>query len=288
MKQRVMKISVISMAAVVVAMVVLGIRQVFFHIDSDFDSAVVTGVLVALLGIFVAVQLVCLFLQPFTLKKIGFFALHIGLVAMLIGFLLYFLVGIKVAEGYAVTEYGSSDRLFSTVMKANHIKGEAYTADLESFGVGITKATVEYYDPVYDVFGADKERLMSDVEPVSGVYDFGEYGQLSQAATLKEGQPQAVELSDGIYAAPRVTPKHYQADVVVYNAETDTNSEEVLTVNHPLRVNGWKVYLMSCEENYVQLVFKKDPGEAIVIIGMCLTMIGAVIACFKRKEVADA
>lgn len=290
MKQKIMKCAVIVMAVIVLAMVVLGVRQVFFHIDSDFDSDMVLWGLVALLAVFAVVQILCILMEPFRLKKIGFFLLHIGLVAVLAGSLLYYLVCIKVAGVYPVNEYGSSAGAQFSSMKTNLFKDEDYVANFTSFNVGITDFKVEYYDPIYDVYEDGGDTLvLSDVEAKDGVYDFGAYGSLSVAeSTDGNGTAKTVSLGNERYAVPRVTEKHFEASVVIYNREEDTNTEEVLTVNHPLRVNGWKIYLQSHGEGVVQLILKYDPGEYIVLAGMWMLVFGTVLSCFVRRKEGDA
>lgn len=286
MKAKLMQAAVICMAVIAVVMTVLGVRQVFFHTDGDFDSAVVLWGLVVLLAVFALIQILCLLCERFRLKKIGFFLLHIGLVAVLAGSLLYYLVGIKVAGTYPVNEYGSSANAQFTMMKANKFKGDEYAANLTSFNLGVTDFTVDYYDPVYDVYEDRGETLvLSDVEAKDGVYDFGEYGSLSVAeSTDATGTAKTVSLGDERYAVPRVTEKHFEAAVVVYNREQDTNTEETLMVNHPLRVNGWKIYLQSHGEGVVQLILKYDPGEYVVLAGMWMIVLGTILSCLVRRK----
>lgn len=290
MKPKIMKSAVIVMAVIAVAMAVLGVRQVFFHVDTDFDSTVVIGGLIALFAGFAAVQIFCLLLEPFRLKKIGFFLLHIGLVAVLFGSLLYYLVGIKIAGVYPVNEYGSSADAGFTLMKGNLFKGEDYAGNVTSFNLGVTDFRVDYYDPVYDVYADRGETLLlSDVEAKDGVYDFGEYGSLTVKDSIDiTGNAQTVPLGDERYAVPRVTEKYFEASVVVYNREENTNTEEVLIVNHPIRVNGWKIYLQSHGAGVVQLVLKYDPGEYIVLIGMWMLVFGTILSCFVRRKEGTA
>ena len=287
MKRHIMKSAVIYIAVLLVAIVVLGIRQVFFHIDSDFKSTAVMWGIVVALGGFALIQVLCLFTEPVRLKKLGFFVLHIGLVAFLAGSLLYFLVGIKVAGTYPVNEYGSSADAQFMLMKGNRFKGDDYAANLTSFNLGITDFSVEYYDPIYDVYEDSGETLvLSDVENQNGVYDFGKYGSIPVEETEENGMPKTIPLGDGRYAVPRVTEKYFEASVVIYNREKGTNIQEVLKVNHPLRVNGWKIYLQSHGSGGVQLILKYDPGEYIVLAGIWLMILGAILSCLvRRKEV---
>lgn len=288
MKRHIMKSAVIYMAIILAAIVVLGMRQVFFHIDSDFKNSAVMWGIIVVLGGFALIQILCLFTEPVRLKKLGFFMLHIGLIAVLAGGLLYFLVGIKVAGTYPVDEYGSSANAQFMLMKANRFKGDDYAANLTSFNLGITDFSVEYYDPIYDVYEDGGETMvLSDVECQNGVYDFGKYGSVPVEETKEGGISQTIPLGNDRYAVPRVTEKHFEASVVIYNREEGTNIQEVLKVNHPLRVNGWKIYLQSHGSGVVQLILKYDPGEYIALAGIWMIILGTILSCLvRRKEVS--
>lgn len=57
-------------------------------------------------------------------------------------------------------------------------------------------------------------------------------------------------------------------------------------VNHPVRRNGWKIYLMSVDADnmFVHLMFKNDPGEIMSLIGAWSIIIGTVMMCLIRKR----
>lgn len=75
--------------------------------------------------------------------------------------------------------------------------------------------------------------------------------------------------------------KAYNAILSIMDAEE--KSEYSLMVNHPLRYNGWKLYLMSYyEENgmtYVSLLFKKDPAELVSTAGFSAVIAGTFMMC---------
>ena len=60
---------------------------------------------------------------------------------------------------------------------------------------------------------------------------------------------------------------------------------ETLSVNHPVRRNGWKIYLMSFSyaadgtsaPDYVNLILRRDPGEYVVKTGVVLMAAGTVL-----------
>lgn len=66
-----------------------------------------------------------------------------------------------------------------------------------------------------------------------------------------------------------------------------------LSINHPIRINGNKIYLMSYKEanppegyytDAVVLMAKYNPMEYTIILGMLTTLAGTVIMCLFRKD----
>ena len=84
-----MKISMSVLIFVTVIFTVLAILQLFVVPSIDFSNWYV----VLLLGIFALTQIICIITQKFSFKKIGFYLLHIGLIAFLLGNFMYFMKG---------------------------------------------------------------------------------------------------------------------------------------------------------------------------------------------------
>ena len=82
--------------------------------------------------------------------------------------------------------------------------------------------------------------------------------------------------------------KHYEATLGILDGEDEALKS--LTVNHPIYVNGWKIYLMSASQNLlygydeVSLMFKRDPGEILSTSGIILTILGVFSMSFLRKK----
>ena len=79
-------------------------------------------------------------------------------------------------------------------------------------------------------------------------------------------------------------PKHYEATLVLVDRSTRETVEKVsLTVNHPVRIDGLKFYLMDAPEggNSVKLLVKDNPGEYVVIAGAVILMVGTFVMCFS-------
>ena len=293
-----MQVSVGVMSLITLVIVVLASRQVFGGTGTeDFDNPQILWSLIVLLAIFVVIQILCLFSYQFRPGKIGFYVFHIGLVAVLAGSLIYHVTGIKIAGTFYVNAEGSSSDAQVQMIKSNLLKGEDYTANFNSFYFGVTDFTVEYYEPVYDVYrildaeGKETERILSDVEINSqGVYDFGEYGTRTEEEMMVDGDHTIVYFADHIAAVPRSSVRYYGGDVTLIDLDNGREvTQEVIEVNKPLRINGWKIYLMGYEETYhaASFVFKYDPAESIQLVGYWMLIVGAFLMVLIRPKGKD-
>lgn len=100
-----------------------------------------------------------------------------------------------------------------------------------------------------------------------GSYQFPYQGlPLDQGRTLVMGNPE---------------PQRYLSDVLVYTPDGRTQQASI-SVNHPLTVNGWKVYQLSYNEEMGRWstlsVFElvRDPWLPVVYLGIFLLMLGAI------------
>ncbi len=60
--------------------------------------------------------------------------------------------------------------------------------------------------------------------------------------------------------------------------------EYELKVNHPVHINGYKIYLMNYADNAVVLMAKYNPMEYTILFGIIATLAGTVIMCLFRKD----
>ena len=295
MKKWILPISVGIMAVFTALIAVLASRQVFGTAGNDiFSNPAILWSLVILLAVFCVVQILCLFTYHFRFSKIGFYIFHAGLIAVLVGSFLYYLTGIKISGVFFVNPEGSSSDAQVQMVKSNRLRGDEYVADFNSFYLGVTDFTVDYYEPVYDVyrvFDNDKDpvRLMSDVEINSrGCYDFGKYGVRAENEMLDENGYAAVRLtSPDVVAVPRRSVKYYGGNVTIVNlADGRSVTEELIEVNKPLRVNGWKIYLMGYDEasDAASFLFKYDPAEYIELAGFWMLILGAFLMILIRPH----
>lgn len=169
-----------------------------------------------------AVTVICLFTSQVggrAAYKVGFYILHAGIVALLVGFLLSELT---VTKSYFTFPVGHSyDRLEMTDGKSLVFDGSG------------------------SIFSLDELR--------------------------REDYP------DG-------SPKHYEATLGFYERSSGImKRKESLTVNHPLRIGGYKVYLMdmSGDRTSATLLFKYDRGEYIILSGIAVLLCGTFLMCFS-------
>ena len=85
--------------------------------------------------------------------------------------------------------------------------------------------------------------------------------------------------------------KHYEATVELLHLDGSKETRS-LSVNHTLRVNGWKLYLMDVgvDEVYgyekVHVTFKRDPTEFLSTLGIIITILGTFLMCFGKPRSA--
>lgn len=85
--------------------------------------------------------------------------------------------------------------------------------------------------------------------------------------------------------------KFYDAKMILIRRGVAEPEYQSLRVNHPVRVNGWKIYLMNYEESttgqVVDIMLKKNPGEYVTLAGIWMAIVGGFIMCLLRKRGAE-
>ena len=107
--------------------------------------------------------------------------------------------------------------------------------------------------------------------------------QLDNPRTLEfdEGDLVLDEVSVEYYS-DGVSPKHYEAVLGIYDGNGVQKDQFVLTVNHPVYINGCKIYLNSLMGDFgARLIIKYNPGEYIVLAGIVVLLAGIFLACFS-------
>lgn len=182
-----------------------------------------------------------------------------------------------------------------------HAVGKLRDAAGRSVDLGFTLELLDFsaafYDPVYVLLRPDESapdgfapvrkvdpRVPATLRRIPG-------GPLAMDALKSAGEWRSeVPLADGwiLRKQPEV-PRRYEAEIrTVCGADA---RRHVLAVNHPLRVNGWQVLLVSYGTDpmrYVELAFKRSPGLRLVVAGIWCVMAGVAGLCLVlpllRKE----
>lgn len=208
-----MKISMIILAILTALFILLCFIQLLGrHEKLDFAK----WGLVILLAAFFLLQFICLFLETPNFKKIGFYILHIGLLAFLLGNFMYLTKGASIPAEIPIDNQSYSK-----------IQREDQSWVNLGFSINIKEFFEEYYP----------------------------HSQIT---------------------------KWEEARVIVNH--NGTTEHKILAVNHTLRINGWKIYLMShsVARNTVLVVFKKDPGEFVSTTGLIMIMAGTFMLCLLK------
>ena len=88
---------------------------------------------------------------------------------------------------------------------------------------------------------------------------------------------------------PEREPKRYASEVTVYS-ESGEKVDAVIEVNHPLEIEGWKIYQLSYDEalgrwsdtSVFELV--RDPWLPWVYAGIYMLLAGALLTFFTNKK----
>lgn len=122
---------------------------------------------------------------------------------------------------------------------------------------------------------------------------------------LKTGEKQQQWISAGNFQLPPRTiqldanhtlvmapaeARKFQSEVVVYQKGTEQVRNEKIEVNHPIKVDGWKVYQVSYDErmgrwselSVVELVL--DPWLPVVYTGIFILMAGGIAFLFVNRK----
>lgn len=228
------------------------------------------------MGITAVAIIVSFFGTKFNWRKIGFFVLHAGLILFLLGQLIYATTGLSVNASYSVN--------------ANNWYGQI-TVDGKNQDLGFTfqiqQMEVEYYDPIYDLYRVKDEKLvMSDVEVDAGGYcNFGKYGKVS--AVSDDGSLKSqIRISSEYIASKRQPVKHYEGKIL-YSKPGKNVKTLTIEVNKTLRMGVYKVFLMNynVSTRQVTMLFKKDFGEPLSVIGILMLMLGTLYTCLFERFV---
>lgn len=197
----------------------LGITLIFlvmailtaFGLPIRWDGSL-TAVLLAAVGFLIFIGLFMRRPPKNIIRAIGFYAMHLGLVVMLIGFALFDLAGNTVSANVPI----GGETFYSSIGREN---GDICAL---GFHFRITDFSIDTYED-----GSEKQ------------YRAG------------------IEFADPV------------------SLRVEANE---LSVNHTIKKNGWRIYLMSYSGEYVHLMFRHDPGEIWVKTGVAMTVSGTILS----------
>ncbi len=219
-------------------------------------------------------------------RSAGFYLVHLGVVAILIGAFI----------GYAAGKKGVVQLQLFRPVAVSGLTGEKPVPF--GFEVAARDFQVEFYPPVYHLY-----RQLPPEEMKPGQMPFkktAEYdtagkefldiegiGRLSVSNLWNEamGEWTARRMLDSgsfLHRASQ-TPSHYGVTLQIVDGETEL--ELPIRINHPAGYRGWRFYLMSYDQmnrSYVVLSARHDPGRGAVIAGIWIVMVGAFVFCFRK------
>lgn len=103
--------------------------------------------------------------------------------------------------------------------------------------------------------------------------------------------PRTIQLdADHTLVMAPAEARKFQSDVVIYQKDTEQIRREKIEVNHPVKVDGWKIYQVSYDErmgrwsdlSVVELIL--DPWLPVVYTGIFILMAGGVAFLFKNRK----
>jgi hypothetical protein len=275
---KLMKLSVLLMA-LLTALLLAG--SLAGGIDPDFRFYT-SPVFLAAVGAFTAVQLACLIKHRLSLRSIGFYLCHAGLVVVILGAFAGYLFAeevnfnIPIASGAA---YGVVARTDGSEVAFG-------------FDIAVADFAVEKYDADYRVFSPDpaaengyalyRDRVTPDR---GGSYDLGPaHGRISREDLMDEaGFREQVTTPDGLLMVRlSQADKYYAARLQVFDGGEARDA--TLAVNHPHVYKGWKFYLMDYDReqgSFVSMYAKKDPGNGPIRLGLWMILAGTALMCFR-------
>ena len=284
-----LKITTIIFLILILFTVGIAVAETFFGwtYPTEMGFSAVNIVATIVLFIFGLMCVASIFMRKFSFRRIGFYLMHVGVAVFLLGTLLFKITGEYVTVSVPIDSY----TYYSSI-----IKEDGTEMDL-GFEFAVTDFATDYYFPTYNVYkmSSDGNKLLREnveYDATNELYDFKEYGKYAFSkddATNIDNFPSYFNLStDGVVATLNVQPKQYTAYIAFSGDDTE---KKELKVNYPIYKNGFKIYLMSYNQEHknVNLLFKKDIGEVLSTSGIIMLIAGAVLHCiilplvFKAK-----
>lgn len=287
---------------------------VVIAVSATGDNGALKGPgVIAVFAVYVVIQVVCIvFMKPqLSVYKIGFYALHIGVVVMLVGFALFELGGqshyvnipvdssskngfdrIQTEDGSLVSlgfgvklnnftvekyESGAPKQYVANmgIYRENPDTGAMYNSDNVTVSVNDT-----YRCEGWKVFLMSYDDGSSAMQGLAPIEEYTSVGGAQAAVTMM--------MSSGKY--DNATIDYFEYDPAKGGRVaigTDASVWESMTGKYTARVyqsENTGNYYVCLSRTYVQFLFKKDPGEYVVLTGMALIILGVILMCIIRGK----
>lgn len=225
------------------------------------------------------------------MRQAAFILTHAGLVTIVAGAVASWLAGrqydgirLPVAPGHAIS--------------ALHDQA-GNTTDL-GFALTVTNFIAAHYDPVYKLYRplvaeprtADDYTYVQTIDPRRPVTLSHTPAGPIAPDLLRSGEtwlPSVFLTNHWVLQRQAPVPSRFEATLLL--TRRDQTVPERLAVNHPLRANGWRVYLVSWGDSplrYVELAFRRDPGRPWIIGGIWCVMAGVTWLCLAAPAKGEA
>ncbi len=243
------------------------------------------AVFILLLVLFLIMLALCCKRRKFSLKHLGFFTCHGGVIIILLG------AWIGYFHSQTADIHVPVNAMHDVFLREFPIDSQGRDYFRLPFGIKAKDFNVDFYDPVFRLFKPVPEKQEYDfVKEVrlgaDDILDLGEYGLYTRAQlrdpTDADWLPFVSLTNEWVIQPHRGMPRHYEALLRF----SGVNEDLPLEVNKPITHKGWRFYLMSYQEHhgfvFLLLSVRKDPGRGAVIAGIWVLMIGTAVVCFRK------
>ena len=249
----------------------------------DATDVYYSPVLLLLLALLSGSSVWCCFKRRFSAKRIGFYLVHLGVVAILAGAFIGYLAGTKGTLQLSLTPSQPTGRLLTE------------GGDTLEFGFKVAAEgfEVQFYPPLYQLFRSlPPDQIRPGQMPFerAGELDAGRDkvwkiggAEFAVSNLRKDGAwVERHRLDDGsvLFRGPQ-TPSYFGVTLLIDGKKLP------VSINHPAGYKGWRFYLMSYDQmarRFVQISARRDPGRNTVIAGIWITMAGTFLLGFRREK----
>lgn len=297
------KYAILAHALLVAYVLIIGIMQIF---KWQYPK---TGLILTVIVLFVFCvgMVVPFFVKKFSVKSIGFYLIHLSIILFLSGMFTYFCSG-KIYNVYSTKsvinselfEYDfNSDGSVKIDEHGNYVYKKRQSVP---FSYVLKDMSVEYYSSKAYILKQTEingrysyETIKEDIYPSNGYYDFGGYGEIDcddvdgkieksigfLDVTLKSADSKTKIIARFMY--PQV--KKYNGKLVF--SKNGNLTEKSIKVNYPVNYCGWKIMLVSFNEesNIAVLKFKYNKGEYLTSVGLVLTILSTFYVCLIQPVI---